>query len=381
MGRPAGGSSGGRAAALLAACVLLSLHVTLAAPGPGREPGPGGGVKCKKGYYKRGTGNYKCSKCPPGTIQPGTGHTKCMQCALDRYSNDARTYCKKLPAGVKRKAPPPTPRPTRAPTPRPTKKAAPSAQERLRADSQTYQPTRGCKPDGDGGTLCGIPVGYKGSGRTGVYYLPKTYRQRALPVMIVLHGSGVNGNWMLQSLPFKEYADKHQVIMVAPDSKFNMYWVIPNKATSPFTHDFYHIEGCYSWFLRNSGARVDKTLVSIAGNSRAGMAAPALASRSYVLAATSAVIMHANALPEQIGWRPPVPILWSTGAKDPLYGPDVTRVNLMNFKSKKPQYTVYYRVWESSHGLNKAQEIDYIVKFAASKSFRGTPAPPLGTYR
>ncbi len=29
--------------------------------------------------------------------------------------------------------------------------------------------------------------------------------------MILLHGSGVNGNWMLQSLPFKEFADKHQV--------------------------------------------------------------------------------------------------------------------------------------------------------------------------
>ncbi len=29
--------------------------------------------------------------------------------------------------------------------------------------------------------------------------------------MVLLHGSGVNGNWMLQSLPFKEYADKHQV--------------------------------------------------------------------------------------------------------------------------------------------------------------------------
>jgi hypothetical protein len=29
--------------------------------------------------------------------------------------------------------------------------------------------------------------------------------------MIVLHGAGVNGNWMIQSLPFKEMADKHQV--------------------------------------------------------------------------------------------------------------------------------------------------------------------------
>lgn len=65
----------------------------LAAPGPGFEPGPGGAVKCKKGYYKRSAGNFKCSKCPAGAIQPGTGHTKCTQCALDRYANDARTFC------------------------------------------------------------------------------------------------------------------------------------------------------------------------------------------------------------------------------------------------------------------------------------------------
>lgn len=31
-----------------------------------------------------------------------------------------------------------------------------------------------CQPDGNGGTLCGIPVGYAGIyNRTGVYYLPK----------------------------------------------------------------------------------------------------------------------------------------------------------------------------------------------------------------
>ena len=39
----------------------------------------------------------------------------------------------------------------------------------------------------------------------------QTWRTRILPVMIVLHGAGVNGNWMIQSLPFKEMADKHQV--------------------------------------------------------------------------------------------------------------------------------------------------------------------------
>ena len=69
-----------------------------------------------------------------------------------------------------------------------------------------------CQSAGDGGTLCGIPRGYQGiANRTGVYYLPKNYTQGPLPLMVLLHGSGVNGLWMLESLPFLQMADKHQV--------------------------------------------------------------------------------------------------------------------------------------------------------------------------
>ncbi len=30
--------------------------------------------------------------------------------------------------------------------------------------------------------------------------------------------------------------------MVCPDSKFDMYWIIPQTAADAFTHDFFHIE-------------------------------------------------------------------------------------------------------------------------------------------
>ncbi len=33
-----------------------------------------------------------------------------------------------------------------------------------------------------------------------------------------------------------------QAIIIAPDSKFNMYWIIPGSVSQAFTHDFYHIE-------------------------------------------------------------------------------------------------------------------------------------------
>jgi hypothetical protein len=252
----------------------------------------------------------------------------------------------------------------------------------VQKDSTIYHPSRTCKPDGDGGTLCGIPVGYKGTGRTGTYYLPKTYKQRALPVVIVLHGSGVNGNWMLQSLPFKQYADKHQVIILAPDSKFNMYWILPATAADAFTHDFYHIDGCYKWFAEKNPnkARVNTALVSIAGNSRAGYAAPPFCSRSTVVPCSASVIMHASVLPQQMG-RKIIPILWSTGVRDNLYGPSVTNVNRAYFHMKQPKFPIYYRVWDSGHPLNKGQEIDWILKWCITPSFRSKPAPPLGSYR
>ena len=39
----------------------------------------------------------------------------------------------------------------------------------------------------------------------------QTYTQGPLPVLVLLHGAGVNGSWMLTDLPFMESADNHQV--------------------------------------------------------------------------------------------------------------------------------------------------------------------------
>ncbi len=47
--------------------MICRTAVPTALPGPGFEPGPGGMVACKPGFYKRSAGNYKCSRCPAGT--------------------------------------------------------------------------------------------------------------------------------------------------------------------------------------------------------------------------------------------------------------------------------------------------------------------------
>lgn len=54
-------------------------------------------------------------------------------------------------------------------------------------------------------------------------------------------------------------------------------------------------------------------------------AAPPLCSRSAVVPCSAAVILHANAQPQQMGTRV-FPILWTAGVRDELYGPNVTEV-------------------------------------------------------
>ncbi len=64
-------------------------------------------------------------------------------------------------------------------------------------------------------------------------------------------------------------------------------------------------------------------------------AAVAFASRSPVNF-RSAVIIHASALAQQMGTRV-FPILWTTGTKDPLYGPGPTSVRFAARSSQTRQ--------------------------------------------
>lgn len=59
-----------------------------------------------------------------------------------------------------------------------------------------------------------IPLGYVGaSDRYGNFYLPGSYRSRALPVMVILHGSGMNGLMMV--LYYSWLADKYGCVLAS----------------------------------------------------------------------------------------------------------------------------------------------------------------------
>lgn len=126
---------------------------------------------------------------------------------------------------------------------------------------------------------------------------------------------------------------------------------------------------------------MDKKRVVVGGNSRAGYTGPAIASRSKVLNANGAIIMHASALAQQMGsGRPPFAILWLQGQKDPLYTLARTKKDVAAFRKGAPRWPVIYREFSSHHSLDKSQEIDYMCRWTVDIGFRHAPAPRIGTY-
>lgn len=67
-----------------------------------------------------------------------------------------------------------------------------------------YRPAKPCRSEENGSQRCGIPVGFNDNGRTGTVFFPQGYRNRALPYMLLWHGSGWDGSDMINI--FKQYA-------------------------------------------------------------------------------------------------------------------------------------------------------------------------------
>jgi len=77
-----------------------------------------------------------------------------------------------------------------------------------------------------------LTLSFEGKARTYYVFVPDGLGQSA-PMLLLLHGSGRNG--MSQIDPWKDFAAKDGIILVAPDSSDSGYW--NQKADSP---DFIH---------------------------------------------------------------------------------------------------------------------------------------------
>lgn len=333
--------------------------------GPGSQPGPDKKPQaCPRGTYKGYSGNYRCTKCKVGSVAPTTGRRSCIPCtpATLKTSNPAGTICVYKPGKQPK------------PSPTPKKTSLASKQAQIKRDASIYAPSAGCRAEIGGATRCGVPVGYKGSAnRTGSVWLPKTYKNKVIPYMILLHGSGFTGDRMIDT--FKNTANQWQYGVIAPDSRNDLYWISPATRNDPWTHDFYHIQAVWDRVMKMPGVKVNPKFIMIVGNSRAAFSAAAFASRSTI-GINSCLLIHAAMEAKQMGYRT-FPVYWATGSRDPLYGPKNATRLLAAFKRSRSDYKITYRVWAGSHTIRNYTELADWSKWWLVPSSRNDPPPKL----
>lgn len=342
------------------------------------ERGTGIPRPCVPGFYKAHAGPYPCTRCPLDAIAPIAGATGCTKCSSLQTADSTHTLCVEVNGAAAASARALfNPRMAGTPTSAGTESAvAPTKSTSLGLSNSIWKEratkavqAAPCSSEENGAQRCGIPIGYWDNNRTGTVFFPQDYKNTKMPYMLLLHGAGWTGSDMINI--FKDYAIRYKFAIIAPDSHNPMYWSDPATAADPPTADFYHLQACWDAVMKFDGVVVDPNFITSFGNSRASYSAVSYASRSNTNF-NSAAILHAAALPQQMGPRV-FPILWVTGSRDPLYGPVPAKIDVANFRRGKPQYDISWQVWIDNHTIRNYTQIDYMIKWWLTPSLRSNP--------
>ena len=151
------------------------------------------------------------------------------------------------------------------------------------------------------------------AGRQGAYYLPPHYESGALPLVVVLHGTGGKGSVMI--LHLRALAERERFIAVAPDSvSVAGTWLIA-QGSQGVTEDYRHVVGSVREVLKLPDVHVDPAHVLIAGFSAGGGAAAYIASHEDLFSAFA--VLHGHVVVDGMGPRR-VRAWLSTGDQDRL---------------------------------------------------------------
>lgn len=152
-------------------------------------------------------------------------------------------------------------------------------------------------------------------GRNGQYFLPKNYRLKAMPLLVVFHGSNISGSNVLKL--FKEKARSEGFIILAPDSSDPRGWHVPEKFDEP-SEDQSHFYGVLNELKSLPHLNFMPDKIMIAGISAGGAMSAFLGSQDSQF--SHIAVLHGGLYTEDFG-STRVPFWLSTGSQDTLRTP------------------------------------------------------------
>ena len=191
------------------------------------------------------------------------------------------------------------------------------------------------------------------SGRSGSYYLPEDYRDRALPMMVAFHGTSGTGLNMVKS--FGRLADEYGFIIVAPDSRISpdglITWQVGDRSYE-ITEDYLHTLSCIDEVIAIPGVRIDMQHILAAGFSGGASSAPYIATREYMF--TAFAVLHGGVFPGGLG-KNKIPGWFSTGESDPMRPPDMVEKAASSIVGLGFA-NIAYRTFPGGHGLQDEEK-------------------------
>ncbi|EFN51381.1 hypothetical protein CHLNCDRAFT_140979 [Chlorella variabilis] len=199
-------------------------------------------------------------------------------------------------------------------------------------------------------------------GRSASYYLPPRYRERPVPVAVLLHDGGGTGRDMVQA--FRQLAQAQRFAIVAPDSKVPWYWFPKFGAAG---EDPAHVVACLAEALALPGVSLDAQRLLVAGFGEGGTFAPYIAFSTP--AVTALAMLHAP-LEENLLRLRNMPHVWYSGGKRD------ERLDYVTFNSSAAQLRLYCNLpsltikprvaYPSKHRLEEREKKEVVAWWLAS---------------
>jgi phospholipase/carboxylesterase len=192
-------------------------------------------------------------------------------------------------------------------------------------------------------------------GRSGGYYLPSGYRDRALPLVVVFHGSGGDGRRFARSLA--PIAEERSFIIVAPDSGIaggGPNWSVADRP-GELTDDFRHVERCLVEAFGRPFVRVDPARMVALGYSGGGSSAAYLATADARFSAFA--VLHGGVFAGGLGPNP-ARGFFSTGESGPAR--PVSTVRQAATAAQGLGLRVTFKSYPGGHEISEAELRDAI---------------------